>query len=667
MAKKQWEVDAKNRFLSYLLEHHGQEYTQIDEDVVVNPLTGRNYDYELTPTDHTLPVIALEIFRIVGEEEELKGHSTWIDITQRLRTALETRGVIGYHIRTPHFQVPKCRRDEFVSNTADMLAAAIANSPNAGELTVENYVLYKHPDDPGVRFSHIGGARLISPFGSVRDTLIDLLPTKNEQLDVPGRLRVLLIASSGILREDLAIREYFSTHDASEFPNVDMVFSETGVGNFSLVFDRKAFDCYREEKIPEDEESATLFFTIVEHRLLTDRKKALHMVTKMHDKYGALDRLSVGGRDALISCGENLVEEGDWPSVLWIIERLENDPDPPFPNSAHARLAEGNRYGIITSIRGRLCWLIQKVIVHNQVERYDSMLKILERYATGPDFYIRSQACVPLCELARRRQQRLPGGERFMPDDLARRVRDVAFQILTDAASNPALLEEASHVLHWIIDLTEKEAAYVLDQLSPVRETNAVHNRCGLLLYFALHRESPTTGSPSFDSQLFKARLHYELRAGDSKFRASLMWQMAGGAEGGTFPYELIGPYLESFLSGPYDEAGSLHLRRIWEAHVREHSANIGPLILRALEKLADFIASEPRSRGWSVYEMWDYFDLLAEHCSEDCALDGLALMLSYKPKIPCLSGTGLAAALDRFQSARAQQLRSQYSQELNT
>jgi hypothetical protein len=363
MAKKQWEVDAKNRFLRYLLERYGQDYTQTGEDVVVNPLTQRNYDYELTPANHALPISALEIFRLVGDEEDIKSYFTWTDITQRLRTALEARGVTGYLIRTPHFRVSKFRRDQFASETSDKLAAAIANNPNVDQMTVDDYVVYKNPGDLGVRFSHISGARMINPFGSVHDSLVDLLPTKNEQLNVPGRLRVLLIANVGIFREDLAIREYFSRSDAGQFPNVDKVFSETGPGNFSLVFDRKVFDCYREEKIPEDEESASLFFTFVEHRLSSDRKKAFQKVRKIHDKYGALDRLSVGGRDGLISCGETFVEEGDWPVVLWIIQQLKNDPDPPFPNSMHARLAEGKRYGVITSVRGRLCWLIQKVVV----------------------------------------------------------------------------------------------------------------------------------------------------------------------------------------------------------------------------------------------------------------------------------------------------------------
>jgi hypothetical protein len=49
MPKKQWEVVAKDWFLGFLRERLGQDYLATGEDVVTNPLTGRDYDYELTP------------------------------------------------------------------------------------------------------------------------------------------------------------------------------------------------------------------------------------------------------------------------------------------------------------------------------------------------------------------------------------------------------------------------------------------------------------------------------------------------------------------------------------------------------------------------------------------------------------------------------------------
>ena len=161
------------------------------------------------------------------------------------------------------------------------------------------------------------------------------------------------------------------------------MFFEIAPENVALVFDRRVFDSYRDEKLPEDEELGGLFFRFVEHRLLSDETKAFGIVRKVGEKYGNLDRLSAQGKDALISCGERFAREEDWPSVFWIIEQLKNDADPPFPNSMHDEIVKGKDYSLIVSVRGRLCWLMQKVVVHNLIEHYSPMLDILEGYAFG--------------------------------------------------------------------------------------------------------------------------------------------------------------------------------------------------------------------------------------------------------------------------------------------
>ncbi len=149
MSKQQWEVDAKEGFVRFLQEQYRQAYLATAENVVTNPATRRDFDYELTAHIAGLPVIALEIFRIVGDERDLGHHRAWNDVVQRLTKELKDKDVSGYLIRTPHFN------------------ASMSLNQDVGE----------------VRFSYIGGARAINPFGSVSDALENLLPTKNEQLN----------------------------------------------------------------------------------------------------------------------------------------------------------------------------------------------------------------------------------------------------------------------------------------------------------------------------------------------------------------------------------------------------------------------------------------------------------------------------------------------------
>jgi len=49
-------------------------------------------------------------------------------------------------------------------------------------------------------------------------------------------------------------------------------------------------------------------------------------------------------------------------------------------------------------------------------------------------------------------------------------------------------------------------------------------------------------------------------------------WLPPRGADSKPYFYDVIRPYLTSFISGEYSDAGFLHLRRICEAHVKEHS-----------------------------------------------------------------------------------------------
>lgn len=295
MPKKRWEEEAKDRFLRFLRERYNQRYKATGEDVIVNPPTGQNFDYELTPDSQNLPVIALEIFRIVRDEQDIGHHSTWADITRRLRDELKARSVAGYLIRTPRFIVPKFRRNEFVSEVAQRLATAIANDPNLDEMTVNGYFIYKLPGETGIEFSYSGGVRALNLFGSVSAALDNLLPTKNEQLNVQGRLRTLLMLNANIFgqEQEYDTRRYFSTKDPERFPNLDRVFFEIAPGNVSLIFDRRVFDCYREGDLPEDEELAGLLFSFVEHRLSSDHKKAFEIVKTMGEKHGSLRGLSL--------------------------------------------------------------------------------------------------------------------------------------------------------------------------------------------------------------------------------------------------------------------------------------------------------------------------------------------------------------------------------------
>jgi hypothetical protein len=271
MTKAQWEADAKDRLITFLQEEYGYSYVTTGEDVVSDPETRKNYDYDLSPEEANVPIIALEIFRLFGELPDLSRQAEWSKITKLLTINLKARGISGYHIRTPSFaSVKKFERRPFVSRTADMLAAAMAANPDSQEFSEAGYVFMKLPGDSPIGFSNHSGARFLQSYEHASEALEVLLPTKNRQLNVQGRTRSLLILEAGIFpRGEYEVRLYFSTQDMDRFPNIDQVFYESHPGTLSLVFDRSVSVCYRDGVLPDNALSEDLFLRFVEHPLAT--------------------------------------------------------------------------------------------------------------------------------------------------------------------------------------------------------------------------------------------------------------------------------------------------------------------------------------------------------------------------------------------------------------
>ena len=666
MPKDHWEIDAKDRLVRFLHDSRRVAYRTTGEDVVSNPGTGKNFDFELTPEDAAKPVIALEIFRLVGQEMDLGRQRAWAVMVGLLTAEMDARGIRGYFIRTPNFNVPKFRRKQFATETANFLADLIARNPDQPEFSEQGYGVSRTGNDERVVFAHMGGIRQLHPFESASEALEELLPTKNEQLNVQGRERILLIINTGIFPHGAdEVRHFFSTAGLTEFPNIDQVFFEVAPEDIQLVFDRGVFHCYRDQVVPEEPALSALFLSFVEHRLAVRDRDALSLAHRIAERDGNLNNVSTLGKDSLISFGESLAEAEEWQEVLWIIDALKGDPDPPFPNDLHNRMVNGENAGFITSIRGRLCWLMQKVVVYNRVTSYPAVLDIVEDYAFGQDFYIRSQACVPLLEMAVRRRSRLPDGSRFIPPEMAERIKSIAFRMLRDSEKCPALLEQVSNFFSWIKDLSREEISEVLQRLEPCDDRNGVHVRCFVLLYSALFRHNEFAELPIFNPDPFVEQLHHELRGGPSRFRTSLLWQMAGGADDDPMDFAPIRPFLESFLSGAYCSSGYIHFQRICTTHVSDHATELCPLILLALRQVAEHIAAEsgqPVDRwGLAPHLFSELLDILVSQ-GEGWTCDAVALILEFRPRVTLLNDRALLGHLSKHHSLRADELRAQIS-----
>jgi len=139
------------------------------------------------------------------------------------------------------------------------------------------------------------------------------------------------------------------------------------------------------------------------------------------------------------------------------------------------------------------------------------------------------------------------------------------------------------------------------------------------------------------------------------------MWHMAGMADGDPYPYDQIHAYLKSFVSGVYSDAGFLHLRRICQAYLNDHTEEICSMIVTALARIADYIAEAPDQRGWNIYDLDEFLNLLTARGNEQSVLDSVDSLAGYKSRIPQISGRKLLAILDKYESARAIEMKERH------
>jgi hypothetical protein len=207
-------------------------------------------------------------------------------------------------------------------------------------------------------------------------------------------------------------------------------------------------------------------------------------------------------------------------------------------------------------------------------------------------------------------------------------------------------------------DFTVDEMTEVIHRLEGVGGRIGLHNRCGLLLYAALFRENEFRDLPPFESASFKDMLRQEIRNGDNDYRTSFMWQMAGGeADGEPYDYEMIEPYLLSFLAGPFCSPGLLHFRRICQTQIETYRERLCPLIFRALQVVREYMnTAAPSASNWAVsLHLEELFELLADNCGENVVLNAVESMTDLTSADWVVSTARLSSIVRRYSSDRSQ------------
>ncbi len=606
-AKEQWEEEAIERFRNFLGRERTLTYAITGRDVVVNPSTGENFDYQLQTQDGTK--VAVEIFRLVESGEDLAKWKIWRSVIDHLKNELLSRGIKGYFISTPEFAVKKRDIAAYSLQLAGEIEKAVKSTAEE-KFEYAGFSFSKMKDTSTVVFSTGTAGRSIDPRGTAASKFGEKLPKKNQQVAVLDHERILLVVNWAIIVDGEDAIRALSGFDFSKLQNVDKIFFESRENEFVLIYERGIVEAIKNKQLVNDQPLAHLILQYARYQLGDKNQGAFDYVKEITKLTGNIDWLDDdGAKENLVSFGEELVTKDSTEDAMWIVRQLhdDDDPNPAGTNDSddpkgeynyHAQILRGEDANIITTVRGHLCWLMMKIVAKNDPKHYTQIIAIMSRYLKEDNLYIRIQASYILSELwARRRATRNQDESEFAWKDEERAyIRQLTLDTIRANRSYPRVMEALLHVLNSVRDLNEQEAEEILHLFLETKDDGVLHDLAAFVIYFALFREGDSQYyGGKFDPAKFVSLLKEQIKNGVPSMSGSLSWHLWQTLKDKLLPYEAIKEYLPLFLEGEY---APLAMTRL--AFILEELSTIAPddaldLYERALQSLENYLKTKPK------------------------------------------------------------------------
>jgi len=566
MAKEQWEEEAVERFIQHLSDSRSQTYGITGRDVVVNLLTGENFDYQLQ--DERGEKLAVELFRMVENGDELAQSRVWHTMAGYIREEIQKKGLKGYLVYTPQFFVKKAEMKTLAIQQGDIIEQGIAAHNGEKEFTHGGYEFHRIESLETISLSYSRGARSVDSRGTATSSFAGKLPKKNRQVDIENHERIIVVVNWAYFVDATAAIRSLSSFDFSQFANVDKIFFETRQGEFSLVYDQAVIEAIETRSNVTNPDALKLLVEYLDHQLNDKNIEAFEFIKTISDSSGNLDWLTNGAKENLVHIGSELLKKGRVEDAMWIVRMLHNDlnpspigandaDDPEGEHNYHTKIANNEDFRNITTVRGHLCWLMAGVIVQNRPEYYTEIIEILLRYIAEDNLYIRVQATYPLVEFLVRKkavknQDETPFEWKQSERDL---IREIPLKMLRDNAAHPRVLEALLHVFDKFRDLNESEAEEVLRVLIATEQDDVLHDLAALVPYFALFRKDDFPAKGEFNPDAFIGILKEQIVHGKPAMKSSLTWHFWKMLEQKTLPYEQIREYILLFWENGYDSS----------------------------------------------------------------------------------------------------------------
>lgn len=608
MTKDQWEEEAIERFRAYLSSARQFTYGITDRDVVVNPATGENFDYQLQ--NEKGEKIAVELFRMVENGEDLAESRVWHQVSSFLKQAIEKKGLKGYLVYTPQFFVKKSEMKVYAEKMAEVIEKGIKDNPTVEKFEHENFKFNKIKSLETISLSYSKGARSIDSRGTATNSFVYKLPKKNKQVDIEDHERVLVVVNWAVFVDPHSAIRALSSFDFEQFKNVDKIFFEAKEGEFSLIFDRSVVDAIKTHIKVENPDALNLLIEYLKNQLDDKNQNAFDFIKTIGTASGNLDWLADNGaKENLVRFTENLGEE-NIEDMMWVVRMLQNDHNPSLsgendiddPNGEHnyhIQVLKNEDARNITTVRGHLCWLMSRIIAKNKPKYYKEIIEIIQRYIAEGNLYIRIQATYPLVEFLVRKNAIKNQDESTFDWKQEERdlVREIPLKMLRDNVQYPRVLEALLHVFDKFRDLTETEAEEVLRALIATEHDDVLHDLAALIPYFALFRKNDFPRMGTFNPATFEALLKDQIVNGKRALKSSLTWHFWKMLEEKMLPYEQIREYILLFWANGYDSDVASMFGLVFEQLAITAPEDAKDLFEKMTELLIERLKNNPEER----------------------------------------------------------------------
>ena len=180
-------------------------------------------------------------------------------------------------------------------------------------------------------------------------------------------------------------------------------------------------------------------------------------------------------REQIVQFAEKLAENRLYDGALYIIKVFINDSDPILENypddpkgdfNYHQKVIEGDDNPTLSTVRGYCAWVLQKFCIRYGRDYIPKILDLVEKLTKDPNYFVRVQSCIPLLALVKSRHTVLSENnkERFLPTEVAERIENITFAMLTDKENHKlkAVMKHLAMVFSYMRSLDEKRAMKIL-------------------------------------------------------------------------------------------------------------------------------------------------------------------------------------------------------------